>query len=569
MGLARNSGKVLVIGLDGATFDLMKPWAAEGYLPTLAGLMEEGAHAPLRSVMQPISPQAWSSFLTGKNPGKHGVFGFTSERIEGKYSWRPCTSRTRRGAALWDILGSHKLRSGFFFVPLTYPPPAIDGVLIGGLGTPGPRSQFTYPPELKERLAATSGLERILEPAITGRTAVQYVRDLLESIEWQTQIVTTLMKAEDLDLTVVVYGQSDRAQHFFWKQMDDTYPGHDPNEPAETRGAIKAIYQKLDQAIAEFRQLVSPETTVIVMSDHGAGPYYRDFYLNNWLAQEGLLSYRQGTDLFTSNLVPRAGRNAVRWARRALPRQVRGYLRPIVQGGSLSGLWATMNSPDTLGIDWEHTKVYSVGAYGNLMLNQRGREPLGTVEPGSESTQLLAELTRKLLALEDPETGKPVVEAVYHPEDLFQGPYVDNAPDLLLQLRDGAYHVKPGSVAKSGDIFGLTNRFKSVPLDHSGIHRLYGVMLAYGPAIRNGTEMTDVEIIDLAPTILHLLGLPIPDDMDGKVLTEMLNAAYQASHPLHHVEAPSETISGEDQSDGYSAEEAAEIEERLKSLGYL
>ncbi len=569
MGPARHNAKVLVIGLDGATFDLLKPWAAEGYLPTLAGLLEQGAHGPLRSVMQPISPQAWSSFLTGNNPGKHGVFGFTSERVEGKYVWRPCTSRTRRGAALWDILGSQKLRSGFFFVPLTYPPSQLDGVLISGLGTPGPRSQFTYPPALKERLAAAFGLERILEPAITGRTAVQYVRDLQESIEWQTKIVTTLMKEEDLDLTVVVYGQSDRAQHFFWKQMDETYPGHDPDEPEETREAIKAIYRQLDETVAEYRRLVGPETTMIIMSDHGAGPYYRDLYLNNWLAQEGLLSYRKGVELLASSLVPRMGRNAVRWGRRALPRRVRGYLRPIVQGGSLSSLWATMNSPETVGIDWERTKVYSVGAYGNLMLNQRGREPLGTVEPGGESEQLLAELTHRLLALKDPETGEPVVEAVYRPEDLFQGPYVSEAPDLLLQLRDGLYHVKPGSVAKSGEVFGLTNRFKSVPLDHSGIHRLFGIMLAYGPAIRDGSEVTEAEIIDLAPTILHLLGLPIPDDMDGKVLTGMLTEAYRANHPLRYADTSSDMGPGEDQSDGYSAEEEAEIEERLKSLGYL
>jgi len=228
-----------------------------------------------------------------------------------------------------------------------------------------------------------------------------------------------------------------------------------------------------------------------------------------------------------------------------------------------------MNSPETVGIDWERTKVYSVGAYGNLMLNQRGREPLGTVEPGAESEQLLVELTHRLLALKDPETGEPVVEAVYRPEDLFQGPYVNEAPDLLLQLRDGVYHVKPGSVAKSGEVFGLTNRFKSVPLDHSGIHRLFGIMLAYGSAIRDGSEVTEAEIIDLAPTILHLLGLPIPDDMDGKVLTGMLTDAYQASHPLRYADTSSETGPGEDQSDGYSAEEEAEIEERLKSLGYL
>ena len=406
-------GKVLVIGLDGATWDLLRPWAKEGKLPTIYKLMESGIHGDLCSTIHPVSPQAWSSFLTGKNPGKHGIFGFT-ERVKGKYLWKPINSKYRKSANLWNILTDHNMCTGSFFVPITYPPEKLNGLMISGLGTPGVESNFTYPPNLKSELIAKFGKKYILEGGM-HKNLLEYLQYLLKSIEYQKNIVEYLMSKNIFDFTSVVFGQSDRVQHFFWKQMTTALHDTDSKESREIKNAIFSVYQKLDEAIAQLLLKVDRNTTVIIMSDHGAGPYFKSIYLNKWFRDLGLLTLKddkQYANTSVSEYIKRFLKSSLIFIKNNIPSKLHHTIKVITP----LSLWVKLRSiSDSYSyswaskIDWARTRVYTdEGYYGNIYLNLKGREPFGVVEPGKESEDLINEITKRLYQLSDPETGEQV-----------------------------------------------------------------------------------------------------------------------------------------------------------------
>lgn len=562
--------KVVVIGLDGATFALLDPWAREGRLPVLQGIIERGVRAVLTSTTPPHSFPAWASFYTGVNPGRHGIFSFYTREPD-RYRWRPVDARDRGTMALWEILTAHGLRVGFLNVPLTYPPEPLDGVMISGwLGTPSLSSSFTYPPELKDRLLRRFGAGSVLEPDPYNRDPVEYLRDLLASIETQTQIVLELARQYRFDVTIVVYGQTDRVQHFFWKQMDAGYPGHDPKAPEVLKTAIRQIYVALDEAIG--RILAEHQgATVFILSDHGAGPYERDFYLDAWLEREGYLVRRTrgrspGLSGWGACIPGRAVTGTYYWLKRWLPAGLRGYVKARSQSGLLARIRSLAMNPMVFEVDWERTLAYNIDE-GRIYLNLRGREPSGCVTPGPESVKLLEEIKAGLLELVDPQTGKRAVENVYLAEELYEGPAVNRAPDLILSCEGLGYQIKPRPPGAHGQVFGSTNRWPGMTLEHSANHRVEGILLATGPSVKRGARLRSARIIDLAPTILYSLGLPIPGPMDGQVLLDLFEESFTRVHPPEIGEG-----SGFRESPGPREEDLEEMEivrKRLRGIGYL
>src|SRR3990172_4656204 len=281
--------RVLIIGLDGATLDLVRPWAEAGHLPNLHRLMCEGSYGPLRSVLPVLSSAAWASFMTGTNPGKHGVFDFV-RRDPQSYALRAVRGDHIQGESLWHILSREGDTVGVMKVPMTYPPEAVNGFLVSGLGTPDDR-HFTYPPELAEELRREGHCVNLRTPYQPGKERA-VLDEMSTCTERLGRSALRLLERHSPDLFMVLFRETDEVAHFFWRHMDPSHPMHDPARDAPFAAAIRDLYAQIDAIIGRLVQAAGPEATVLVVSDHGSGPLYKDVFINEWLRQNGLLVVR-------------------------------------------------------------------------------------------------------------------------------------------------------------------------------------------------------------------------------------------------------------------------------------
>lgn len=559
--------RLLIIGLDGATFDLIRPWVQEGLLPTFAKLLEQGAHGPLRSVPNMNSAPAWTSFATGRNPGRHGIYYF-DERIPGTYDKRYLNGSFRSGAPFWRILSDAGFRAGVINVPMTYPAEDINGFMLAGLDTPGIDSRgFCHPPTLAKQLQRTVG-GYIIEPGLPGfikggkrDLAVKYLFDAMEK---RAAYAHHLLINEAWDLFVVTFTATDTAQHFFWKDMDPSHPEHDREEATHYGGVILKTYQRLDQIVRELMD-AAPGASVMLMSDHGGGFNQRGAeYLNQWLKDLGLLHYEGDVESSSpartaKALVAGLAQSAYRFVNRNLGREAKLRLTRM-----LPGLRERIETAATFkGIDWRRTEAYAYGARDDIWINLAGREPEGTVSPGNEYDELCRSIIERLHQTRDVATHKPVIAWAKHREDIYSGDNLEKAPDITIQWRTefvirGLYIPKPDMSAPPVPPLSLN-------LNNGG-HRPDGILVFAGKNVPEGEVIQDAHIIDLAPTILYHFGLPIPKDMDGKVLTALFEEKYVARHPIQY-SLPDETATSRETD--YSAQDEAEIEERLRGLGYV
>lgn len=510
----RTVKRLAIFGIDGADLDLLGPWMDDGSLPTLARLRREGACGRLASTIPPLSPEAWSSFATGANPGRHGVVNFVQPK-PGRYDLMFNSGAAQRGRTFWQILSEAGLRVGVVNVPMTYPPRPVNGFLISGPDTPGLQSEFTWPRELKaELLAALPGYE--IHGDYWGRvTASEYLRRLVETVESHGAAWTYLLGKSSPDCFVGVFGSSDRAQHFLWKYAasPETWREFGSANPLLT------VYQSIDRALAGCLSVLGDDTTVILLSDHGGGPCDKAVYLDRWLQSQSLLAYRSDEHWPRSLL-----RRVYHWSRGALPRAAKDWLKTRFGEVRQQMEGAVLREP----IDWERTRAFFTGtesAY--IYLNLRGRFPQGMVAPGEEADALLRRIADGLRAVRDPETGESVVESVYRRDEIYQGEpeQLSLLPDLVVNWKGYRYAVRsawgepaasPRLLVERGLRTGEAGRLMALEL--SGCHRPLGLLLAAGPGIAPGTTIDGAGIMDLAPTVLHWFGLPVPAEMDGRVL---------------------------------------------------
>jgi len=552
--------KVFVIGLDGATLDLIKPWASRGKLPHLTKIMENGSFGKLRSTIHPLTAPAWSSFMTGKNPGKHGIFDFVTF-IPNSYEIRYNNGLSRRSPSLWRILSDAWKKVIVVNVPFTFPPEKVNGILISGLDTPSTESTFTYPPSLYKEIKDNVGEYVIMAQYKNSKGRSGYVSDIFHMIENRAATVQYLMGNYPWDFFMVVFNATDIVQHTFWKYMDPHHSQYDADEAARYGNVILNVYQNIDEKIGHIMESLDEKTTLIIMSDHGAGPLKKAVYLNKWLELQNLLrfSLKGNGAQVPSNL----WKNLLGICKRNLPRSAKKIIYkffPEIKAKVDSFLV-------TSHIDWPHTKAFSCGVHGNIMINLMGRQPMGTVQPGQEYEELRSKIIARLSDLVDPETEERVVEKVYRREELYHGNFVHSAPDLLIQWKDYAYTAQQDYGEGVKSIFQSRNKFEFSEKEHNGSHRLDGIIMMHGKPIQAGTELKGSEIIDLAPTILYLMGIDIPEDMDGKVLTSALTKDFIDAHPISYKETTQGDL--QEPASTYTHEEVQKIEGRLKDLGYL
>ncbi len=550
--------RVLVVGLDAATFDLVLPWAEAGVLPTIGRLLREGVRAPLRSTLPALTPPGWTSAATGRNPGKHNVFNFYRGRAGG-LDPAPVTPGDLRSPRVWDIAEQRGLRSIVLHMPLTYPPRERVGVMISGIMTPKGAEDFVAPAALKDVLTARIPdyrMEVDASPLKRGDLEA-FRRDAFDLQRVQTEEALYLMECEDWDLFWVMTHTLDKLQHFFWRYMDPEHPAH-PGA-GEFQHTIRDFHAAFDRSLARLIAAAPPGTPVVLLSDHGSAPLHTYFCVMNWLADAGFLALRD--DTATRRGLGAMGVDAkavVRGLRRAglgwVPRLVpRGLRRTVPLALSSFGKVAGR-------IDWRRTRAYCPSAPGGgLWINLRGREPEGIVEPGAEYERVVAELHERLLAFRDPRTGALVVDAVHRREEIYHGPHAEGGPDLLIETSRTVCMVeglgrRPLMPAGRG------------PEERTGNHARDGILVLHGPDVRRGEVLPLAAIEDVAPTVLYLLGLPVDADMDGRVLTEALRPERLAAEPVAVADTPyplPESVFR------YSADDEKRIQDMLEGLGYV
>jgi predicted AlkP superfamily phosphohydrolase/phosphomutase len=533
-----NKRRILVIGADGATFRLIDPLVREGRLPNIARLVEAGVRGDLQSTIPCVSPAAWTTFMTGMNPAKHSIYDF-SGRVPGTYQFRINTANSRTAKPFWMHLSEQGKRVLVAGVTQTYPPDPVNGYMISGLGMPpGARpSSYIHPPEAAEELLAQVGP---YSPVPEGdfrklsdsdREKSKVLEAILRQIDNRVALFRHLWNKERFDFSLVFFLDTDAVSHYFWKYMDPAHRGH---QGGAYRNAIQRVYEKVDAAVGELLTIAGDGTDVFMVSDHGFGPLNRVVFLNNWLAENGYLSFKPES----------------------------AYSRLASFFGTLPVLGRTIQGRGRE-LDWEHTRAFFSGTVGNIYFNLRGREPQGTVEP-AEAERLRAELTEGLQQLRDPASGERIVERVYAKAELFAADASGRAPDLHVTFKSG-YGVVGEEIALHR--IRDTGKIIADSANWSGAHEPAGVLIACGKDLRAGRRIAGANLADLAPTLLYAFGLPVPEDMDGKPLLELYSEDYRMAHPVRYARAGA--FPQDRSGPGAGGDDGAAIEAQLRNLGYI
>ncbi len=553
--------RLLVVGLDGLEPSLVERWIGEGRLPHLAALRESGRFGPLESTLPYATFPAWTSFLTGVNPGSHGIFDF-ARQVPGRYEVEFIGARARRRPSLARLVSDAGLRVASLGFPGTWPPEPVSGVMIAGFDAPvavGADASFMYPAEVGRALEARWGRWPFADFAETRSWVPGWhrraARRLMSGLRRRGRITRAVLGQEAWDVFMVHFGESDTAAHHFWAFHDAASPRRPAGIDASLGDVLGSIYAALDAEVGALVRAMEPGCHVLIASDHGfGGSGDKALYLNRWLASQGWLGFEA-----SPGLGQRAFGLGVRAGLALAPGRVQERL------WRLAGPWAGRAEARRryAGIDWAQTAVYSDELSYNptLRLNVRGRDPQGIVPP-EDVDGWCARVTDALRALRDPWTGQPVVAEVWRREALYQGEAVPESPELVLDLAlDGEYTYNlltsggPGPIwrrLEPGELLGAKGA------GMNGTHRREGFWLVAGPRVI--PRRRRARMVDMAPTALAALDLAPAPWMEG--VSHLATA--EAPRPI-------QTAAGAIQADApaYTAAQQAIVEDRLRRLGYL
>jgi predicted AlkP superfamily phosphohydrolase/phosphomutase len=539
--------KIYVVGFDGASWRFIRPLIQRGEMPNFQRLVDEGVSGDLISTIPFQSAAAWVTFMTGKNSGKHGVYMFNDyDALSYSYAGRTANSRYFSGQTIFDMVGQLGGTVAAVRVPMTYPAWPVNGIMVSGFPTPGDTPDSFYPRELQSELG---NVARPDSPDFRLLTTDQQIQDLESHMDRSAAMVSQLLHHQ-ADLFMVVHRVPDPVHHFFIKFVDQRTPAYDPQEAQRWGDVVNRFYRRMDTALGEMLEQLEDTDTVFVISDHGgAMTPPRQLNLNVWLARQGLLTVKKEAKSLKERVYA--------LNQRFLPARLRTYLRrraPQVVRGELRHLWRGLQE-----IDFGATQAYFFPMknppLAGIVINVRGRQPNGIVDP-AEYEALRNRIMRDVMQIRDPRTGEQVVASVYKREDLYDGPYVERAPDIVIWCHD---MYKEGPLAE-GPLVG------EVPFDElvqvPGAHDEKGILLGKGPGIARGKVIDGARLIDMTPTLLHAMELPIPADMDGKVLQDIFEQPRD-------VESVDLALSRQSADSFLSEDEEQLIKDKLKGWGYL
>lgn len=531
------SGRVFLIGWDGATFSILDSLIEEGVMPSLKNLIACGVHSELASVIPPLTPPAWTSLMTGRNPGNHGIFDFLRfEHGPEGHQLRIVNSEDVTCETIWSMTSRHGLKATVLNFPSTFPPPAISGNVVPGWVPWRHLRLACHPDSLYERLTALPGFnarelamnmaleERALEGCQREEDYENWISLHIRRERQWFNVLRSVMHEDPADLTAVLFDGVDKLQHVCWRFLD---PNFFPALPSASESRIRDLcleyFREIDRFLGEIVGMGGPEASVFIASDHGFGPTTEVFYLNAWLRQRGCLAWKDSATIEQK------------------------HAETLGLGTMARRFYE---------IDWDRTTAYCPTPSSNGIFISLPRDGRGVSRERYESFR--HELKEALLEFTDPVTEEPVVAQIWTREEAFAGKQMRSAPDLTLRLRDGGLvSILPSDV--------LVKPRREV----AGAHRPNGVFVASGPGIRHGISLSSMSILDVAPVLLYALGLPIPEDLEGCVREELFESVYLRQEPVRFGEPAEASSSGQRPSPVLPASMEAEVIQHLRSLGYV
>ncbi|HWC13725.1 MAG TPA: alkaline phosphatase family protein [Actinomycetota bacterium] len=538
------SARVLLLGLDGVGFPMLEPAFEAGHMPRLKAVLDRGAQGVLTSTIPPYTPPGWTSIFTGVNPGRHGIFGFTlgnAQRNEGLVRLDKV-----RAPAIWNALNDEGKRVGLFNIPMTFPPPPVQGWAVSGMLTPesgGATPQgFTYPESLATTIADVAGDYEIDIEVDYDQDwrSTEIIERLSRNLAVKRKALDHLLESDgDVDVLFAVLEAPDRLMHVHYKYIDPTHEHFHRPEAVAIRERAWAFFDEMDDVVGDLLAWAGNDAFVVTMSDHGFQGKDKGVNMNLALKEWGLLSLKGAGAVAQSAGVGKVGRKV----KKVLPRSVRRRAKGAAHAS----------------IDWTTTKAFSApipqqGVYVNLA----GREPNGIVAERDYGS-VRDEIIERFSAMTDPDDGRPVVDRIYKREEVVHGPVAEWAPDLFPVCRHYSYELSDGLFSA-----GVLTDYRDLP---RGFHHIDGIFGIAGPGIEPHAGLT-ASIYDIAPTALYLAGCGVPD-VDGKVLSEHLPDELVASNRQRKASRDLPLAGEGAEAKPYSAEEEAQIEESLRNLGYL
>ncbi len=503
--------RVVIIGLNGATFNLIQPLIKQNDLPFFRRLMSEGAYGEIESNLPLNSASNWTSFFTGKNPGKHNIFDFLTYDNSSAQP-KLITNASLKSDLLWNIANKHHIQTILLNAPVASEPEPLNGIMVSGMLSAADQ-RYAYPDSIATELdeqnyIIDSGFARNLNPEV-------YFDQIMRTLLKQERTFQRLIEKHPWKLAILTLDALGKAQHHFWAEQEK----------------LEALYIQLDGFLKKIFESLDENTYVIVASNHGFKPVTKKFFVNEWLWELGLLGKHitihqtRTTDIY--DLIFKDAPNDRHLLTKFLAKtgitkdNIRSVM-PVFFAEFLKRLvpWRFKKHfpAEYLDIVWEKTKAYFVSTdVQGININLKGREHQGIVEPGEEYERMREQIIAELYRLKDPYTFENVVQEIYRKEDLFQGEHLNSAPDIIFVPRNRDYYLDSGK--------RTCRLFIGSAKDEYPVHAYHdpkGVFFITGPGIKPGQKIPGIDIYDVTPTALHLLGIPLEEDFDGRSIYRII-----------------------------------------------
>lgn len=516
--------KMFILGLDGASYDLIKKFIGEGELPNFKKMVENQKFAKLNSTIPPHTAPGWASAFTGVGPGQHGIFQFWDTQST-NYEGHLMGSNDFRRLPVWNILNKYGIKTGVVNVPMTHPLKKVDGYMISW-----PLSntlRYCDPPEMLIGIAKSKGHYASDYSTMYGGQ-LDYIQRALEITRKRVKTCEHLINNTEWDLIINVFTEIDRISHFYWHNMDETSLEYDKDAEQKYKEAIHDIYVETDRALGMIINMLPKETFVLVLSDHGFGRGDLNYYIQTFLLENSLLEIME----VESNTVDSNQKD--------------------VMESSVMNWFECFHNGKKYGVDWSKTKAYMAApsSYG-ININLKGRQSQGIVDE-AEYEAYRELLVEKISNIQHPETGAKLFLKVLRREEVYHGDEIKSAPDLIIIPENYGIMLHH---ALNPDVFVGSPEQK-------GMHRTEGIIGLYGYNYETTSIFENARLEDITPTILDYFGITIPDYIEGKSLCE-----FKKSHKTTVYEENKQLEN--DLNINYSQHEVVEAKKRLSSLGYL